>query len=310
MNDTNALSRVDPQTLPELKDLCVSLAKSSMLPADYIGKPENIMAIALTGRDLGFSLTASMRTIDMIKGKPTLRATAQLALVKASPQCDYFQMIESTDKVATYETKRKGNPHPTRLSFTIEQAQRAGLLASNPTYQKFPDGMLRARASSALCQLEYPDVLLGFGETSEQQDVEREAQQKPPEREIPSELVDPPTRKSKGKADTVKVGGHRVEVVDVEFCPTTGEVAPEKPSSSESAAPAPAEAVVPQPAEQPATAEVPAPADPMLVKIEAATTVAGLRAVALEYGVIADPVRKAIVSAAYNAKMAALRGGQ
>ena len=51
-----------------------------------------------------------------------------VALVLKSGLAEYFQVIETTDKICTYETKRKDAPQPQRLSYTIEQAVQAGLL--------------------------------------------------------------------------------------------------------------------------------------------------------------------------------------
>ena len=40
---------------------------------------------------------------------------------------EYFQVVESTDTVCTFETKRKGAPQPQRLSYTIDDAEKAGI---------------------------------------------------------------------------------------------------------------------------------------------------------------------------------------
>ena len=72
-----------------------------------------------------------------------------VALVLKSGLSEYFQMVESTDDICIFETKRKGSPNSTRISYCIEQAQVAGLLNTRSgkpgNWQKNQKQMLRAR---------------------------------------------------------------------------------------------------------------------------------------------------------------------
>jgi len=56
------------------------------------------------------------------------------------------------------------------MSFTIEQAQRAGVTGKD-NWKKYPEAMLRARCISALARAVYPDVVLGIYETDELEPV-------------------------------------------------------------------------------------------------------------------------------------------
>ena len=90
---------------------------------------------------------------------------------------EYFQLVESTDKICTYSTKRKDAPKAQQLSYTLEQAQQAGLLAppranKEPSnWHKIPTQMLRARCKSELARLEYPDLLAGLYTPEELKDA-------------------------------------------------------------------------------------------------------------------------------------------
>jgi len=97
----------------------------------------------------------------MIKELFTLTLSSDLivAIVKRSPMCRYFVLVESSDRLATYETHREGEPIPTRLTYTIEQAETAGMLARE-MWRKYPALLLRKQASSALAHAVYPDVFL------------------------------------------------------------------------------------------------------------------------------------------------------
>lgn len=139
------------------------LSKSNILPDALRGKPHDILATIVTGAELGLSPMQSMRDIFIVKGKGFVSSALKVALVKQSDACEFFQLVESTPTRAIYETKRKGEPKPTRLEYTMEQAKTAGL-ASNDNYTKHPDAMLRSRCSGRLCDIVYPDVIRGVGD--------------------------------------------------------------------------------------------------------------------------------------------------
>ena len=127
---------------------------------------EEALIRMVTGCELGLSPMQALRGIYVLNGKPALYADAMIAVVLQSPACEYFLLTASTDAIATYETKRKGAPKPTTMSFTLEEAKRAGLLR-NPTWGAYPAAMLRARAATALARVVYPDVCAGLYDPEE-----------------------------------------------------------------------------------------------------------------------------------------------
>jgi hypothetical protein len=143
----------------DLVHLAERLAPSALLPEKLRGKVPDVLAIVVAGRELGLAPMASLRCLNVIEGKPVLNADGMVGIVRGSGKCEAFDMVESTDKVATFETKRVGGK-PQRLSFTIEEARLAGLLGKD-NWKKYPAAMLRARAQAALCRLVYQDVLAG-----------------------------------------------------------------------------------------------------------------------------------------------------
>ncbi len=162
---TDALAVISPKTLAEAKDLASTLSQARSIPEALQKSPADVLAIVMAGAELGLAPMQSIRALVLIKGKPTLSADAMGALVKSSPLCVYLQCTESTAKVATFKTQRKGDPEPTTLSFTIDEANAAGLTGDN--WKRFPKAMLRARAQSALCRMVYQDLLLGVYDSEE-----------------------------------------------------------------------------------------------------------------------------------------------
>ena len=156
-------------TLDALKDFAQTALRSGLLPP-AIKSPEAAFVIIATGRELGLSPMQSLRGIHVISGRPVLSAQMMLAIAKRSPSCVYFQLVESTTEQAIYETQRRGDPKPTRLVYTLDDARRAKL-TNNPTWSAHPAAMLRARCSSALARDVYPDELLGIYEEDEGREI-------------------------------------------------------------------------------------------------------------------------------------------
>jgi hypothetical protein len=159
---------LEPENATDAFRLCGLYFASRLLPKS-IASQEAAFTILVTGRELGLTAMQSFRSIHVIEGRPTMSADLMVALTKRSPECEWFRLVESNAKVATYETKRRGMPAPTRLSFTIDEAKEAGLLGKD-NWRKYPAAMLRARASASLCRIEYPDVMIGVYETDELDD--------------------------------------------------------------------------------------------------------------------------------------------
>jgi hypothetical protein len=145
----------------ELRALSKELALSQLLPQALRQKPADVLAIVLTGKELGLEPMQAIRGIHIISGKAALSADLMGALVKRSSQCEYLTLVLSSDTIATYKTKRRGEPGETEMSFTIEQAAAAGL-SKGDNWRKYPGAMLRARALAQICRAVYPDVCLGL----------------------------------------------------------------------------------------------------------------------------------------------------
>lgn len=157
-------------SVTEATELSRTLAPTVSVPAALKGKPGDVLAVILTGAELGLAPMQSLRALQVIEGKVSLSAEAQVALVRRSDVCAEFKLIESTAQRVTYSAKRKGDAEATTLSWTMEQAQRAGI-AHGKNWQRYPEAMLRARCASALCKAIFSDVLLGVYDPDELADV-------------------------------------------------------------------------------------------------------------------------------------------
>lgn len=156
----------EPRDIGEGYELAKLLVASGLLPRG-VQRPEAAFAIIAAGRELGLTAMQSLRSIHIIEGRPTLSADLIAALCKSrSDVCLYFRLVESTDWVARYETHRRGEPAPTSMSFSIEDAQRAGVTGKD-NWRKYPAAMLRARCITALARAVYPDLAMGVYDPDE-----------------------------------------------------------------------------------------------------------------------------------------------
>jgi hypothetical protein len=127
-----------------------------------------------TGRSLGMPAMASIQGIDLIDGRPSLKARTKIALcLSRNDVIKYFRLISTSDEESTWEAQRIGDP-PQRFQYTIAMAEKAGLTSrgkteeakKNSNWVKHTAAMLRARASGTLADLVAADITLGL-ETSE-----------------------------------------------------------------------------------------------------------------------------------------------
>jgi hypothetical protein len=155
--------------LPAIFTLAKALTKAGGFIPQHLKNEGEIAAVILAGRELGLPPMTSLRSLSLIKGKVTLAADVQLALmVKAGAK--HRWLSDGSNGVAKLELTRPGyEPHTS--TFTLEDAQKAGL-ASQENYKKHQGAMLRARAVSAAARAYMPDVLAGCyvpGELEEDQ---------------------------------------------------------------------------------------------------------------------------------------------
>lgn len=165
------LERFQPLNLQEAMAVADTLSKSGLLPDHLRGKPADVLVTILAGAEFGLGMMQSFRALYVFQGKLGVYTDFLVAKVKQHPQCIFFNLVESNGKVATYETQRKGEK-VTSMSFTIDEAEAAGITARNPTYKTYPAAMLRHRAAGHLTRAVYPDALFGVYTMDEIKDME------------------------------------------------------------------------------------------------------------------------------------------
>ena len=152
-------------TMERMYALFRAMERASILPK-HVSGPADAAICAAYGAAIGLDPLLAVYQLHFIEGRPTLSADGMAGLVKGSSACEYLVLTESTPERATYQTQRRGDPEPTVMSFTIEEATSAGLTGRG-NWAKYPRAMLRARAVTAICRAVYPDVCGGLYDPDE-----------------------------------------------------------------------------------------------------------------------------------------------
>jgi hypothetical protein len=156
--------------LPAVGDLAGKVAQTEFVPDAMRGKPAVVAAAILYGRELGLEPMTSLRSVNIIKGRPALTAEAMRAMVLAAGHDIRFQ--EMTSARCVIVGRRKGQDETTTVTFTMDDAKKMGV-GGGQQYSKMPRQMLAARATSELCRLIFADVIGGLISDVEAEDSDQ-----------------------------------------------------------------------------------------------------------------------------------------
>tara|TARA_R100001377_G_scaffold23690_2_gene12806 strand:- start:542 stop:1486 length:945 start_codon:yes stop_codon:yes gene_type:complete len=168
----NKISVLEPTNLTEAMAFAEVLSKSGMVPANFQGKPANVLVAIQWGYELGLAPMQALQNISVINGKPSIWGDSMLALVKAHPAFRGIKEVIEGD-TAICEIKREmagGEIETTTSTFSIDEAKRAGLLGKSGPWQLYPQRMLKLRARGFGLRDSFPDAIKGLITTEEAHD--------------------------------------------------------------------------------------------------------------------------------------------
>ncbi len=151
---------LEPTHFKQAQTLSQVLHNSRLYPR--LANDAQIFAIIVRGRELGLGALVALDVFSIVEGRLCASSHFKIAQAKAHRDCEYFQCIETTPTSATYETKNRNNPKPTRLTYTIEMAKTAGVYKPGGAWEKRGGEMCRKTCGSQLATVEYPDAALGL----------------------------------------------------------------------------------------------------------------------------------------------------
>jgi hypothetical protein len=156
VHDNGGPTSLQPRNLADLRMLAKWVVDSRMF--SQFGTPQAVALVMLKGNELGLGVMASLDRIHIVEGKPTLSAQLIKGMCQSSPSCEYFMLVEASNEAATFETKRRGEPQPARMTYSMKEAELAGLTRKT-NWRNQPRAMLCNRCIAELGRMVYPDVV-------------------------------------------------------------------------------------------------------------------------------------------------------
>ena len=131
------------------------ISETEFVPGALRGRPDAVLAAVLYGRELGLGPMESLAHVDVIDGRPSPSAELLNRLIREAGHT--IEVLEATDTECRLRGTRTDTDESQEVSFTVDDADRAGLLIK-PAWKQYPADMLWARCLSRLHRRLFPDV--------------------------------------------------------------------------------------------------------------------------------------------------------
>ena len=167
-----AVQPMELRSMDELERWAERAARSTMVPAGYKGKPDDIILAVQMGSELGLRPMQSLQNIATINGRPSIWGDAMLALCMLHPLYrGVSERIEGEGdaRTAYCTVQRQGDPAKIG-KFSVGDAKKAGLFGKAGPWTQYPDRMLQMRARGFALRDAFPDKLRGLISAEEASD--------------------------------------------------------------------------------------------------------------------------------------------
>jgi 5'-3' exonuclease len=156
---------LQPQDLKSARNIARWIYNGQLYP--QFPTPESVFTIIMRGKELGVGVTTSLAGFHLIEGKPCASADLIRSLAERHPDCEYFRLVESAPETATWETKHRSHPEPTRYTYTLDEAKQADLVRPSRNgkpspWMTRPRDMVCKTAGSKLARIVYPGATIGL----------------------------------------------------------------------------------------------------------------------------------------------------
>lgn len=158
---TPVMGNMQLNGMPTTQELMVynTWAKTAVDSQMYrgVGKEAGVMMIMLAAREYGIGPAQALNGgLQIIEGKVELSARMMSALIR---KCGHQLKIEDGEGYCKVWGKRKDTCEEHEVKYTMEMAQRAGLIKDKGAWKKTQEDMLYNRAMSRLARRLFSDVI-------------------------------------------------------------------------------------------------------------------------------------------------------
>lgn len=165
MNQVSVVSGYD-QTIAELENTQKMCSMLMRTPHYAKMGQEGIFAVVSKAKSLGMDQIEALNGgLYYLQGKVGMPAETMAALIRQKGH-SIIKDKDSNNSICILHGKRADNGDTWTISFSVDDAKRAGLMKN--MYDKYPAGMLYNRAMSFLARQLFPDIIRGAGYTMDE----------------------------------------------------------------------------------------------------------------------------------------------
>jgi hypothetical protein len=159
-------------------ELAAKLHDTEFVPGRLRKRPSAVMACILAGDEVGIGPMQALRQI-FVTDDAKVGMAAELMRSLVLREGHEIWAEDYTVTKVTMAGRRRGQENPSRVTWTIDDAKKAGLL-NKQNWSKYPRAMLMARATTELCRLLFADVIAGISYSLEELEDTGELIDEPP----------------------------------------------------------------------------------------------------------------------------------
>jgi len=151
------------ETVQAIKAVAPTMADSRMFG---VANVEQAIAVMVIADGLGIHPGLAFEYIYIIEQKPSLNPKGALALIHSSGELAEMQIDDQVDNqgnpVACTVRMKRRNGFEYTTTFSMADAERAGIAKPQSGWEKYPANMLRWRAVGYCADVVFPDVIGGL----------------------------------------------------------------------------------------------------------------------------------------------------
>ena len=168
----------DKAAFDQLSRVANMLSKSTVVPQNYQGKPEDCFIAAELASRMNTSPLFIMQNLYVVKGKPSWAGQACMAMICS---CGKFRNVKhvytgtrGTDDRGCYVTAQRISDGETLqgTEVTVKMAKDEGWYGSNSKWRNMTEQMLGYRAASFFARMFCPEAMMGLQTTEEIYDIQ------------------------------------------------------------------------------------------------------------------------------------------
>jgi hypothetical protein len=164
-------SRYEPRDLPSAITLARMIATSPLCPMPLRGREADVLLVMMTGAEIGLTTMQSLRNIYVVEGRIGMSAALIRGRCQQHVDCELFEIAEADAAHAVVEIKKRGWSERRLVSWSIEDAERAGLVKPDSLWKRWPQEMCVARATTRAASMYFPDITAGLMSEEELREI-------------------------------------------------------------------------------------------------------------------------------------------